>query len=47
MTFDKRFVEGDPASLVWSSEPVTEEERKRAEKLLVKLVGKFTSSNNE
>ena len=47
MTFDKRFVEGDPESLVWNREPVYEEERIRAENLLNTLIGIPTVSNNE
>lgn len=34
MNLKERFIENDPATLQWSSEPITSDEIKRAEDLL-------------
>jgi hypothetical protein len=35
MIIKERFIEDDPATLEWSSEPLTTEERKRAEEIFI------------
>ncbi|WP_300998793.1 hypothetical protein [Methanoculleus sp.] len=35
MIIKERFIEDDPATLEWSSEPITPEERKRAEDIFI------------
>jgi hypothetical protein len=35
MIIKERFIEDDPATLAWSSEPITAEERKRAEEIFI------------
>jgi hypothetical protein len=47
MTFDKRFVEDDPETLIWSNEPITSEEKEKSEYLIGILSQFLNGSSNK
>ncbi len=38
MIIYERFIEDDPATLIWSKEPITAEEKKRAEDIFIWII---------